>query len=102
VYHIEMPALTRIRQHMVASPRSWSAVLKSGIDIEGEQLARAPSGFEPTHRFIEDLKRKNLYTFTEFAETEALAPDFLDRYTDACERAAPLLAFLTKALGLRW
>lgn len=102
VYHIDMPALTRIRQRMVESPRHWAAVRKTGIEIEGDALTRAPAGFDPAHRFVEDLKRKDLYTFTEFTEREAAAGDFLDRHAAACERAAPLVEFLTKALGLKW
>jgi len=102
VYHLEMPALLKIRQHIVAAPKAWAAVLAAGIEIEGDRLSRPPAGFDPKHKFIEDLKRKDLYTLTEFTERQAIAPDFLDRYTDACERAAPLLQFLTKALALRW
>ena len=102
VYHTAMPALTRIRQHIVAAPKAWAAVRASGIEIEGDTLVRAPAGFDPAHEFIDDLKRKDLYTLTEFSEEDAASPRFLDRYTDTCERAAPLIAFLTKALGLRW
>jgi uncharacterized protein (TIGR02453 family) len=101
-YHIDRPALTRIRRHIVDWPARWARVRKTGLVIEGDTLTRPPTGFDPSHRFIEDLKRKDLYTMTEFTEGEAVAEDFLDRYTDACERAAPLLEFLTKALGLRW
>ena len=102
VYHIEMPALTRIRQSIAAPSSRWAAVRRTGIEIDGDALTRPPKGFDPAHRFVEDLKRKDLYTLTEFSEAEAAAGDFLDRYTAACERAAPLIEFLTKALGLRW
>jgi uncharacterized protein (TIGR02453 family) len=102
VYHLEMPALTRIREHIVAAPRQWAAVRKSGLTIEGDTLKRPPAGFDPAHRFVDDLKRKDLYTLTEFSEREVVADDFLDQYAAACERAAPLIEFLTKALGLRW
>ena len=61
-----------------------------------------PAGFAPDHKYIEDLKRKNIYSLTEFSEAQVTASDFLDRYVDACERVAPLIEFLTKALGLRW
>jgi uncharacterized protein (TIGR02453 family) len=102
VYHVDMSALTRIRQQIVdASPR-WATVRRTNIVIEGDALTRAPKGFDPAHRFIEDLKRKDLFSTTDFTEREAVAEDFLDRYTAACERAAPLVEFLTKALELRW
>ena len=102
VYHLEMPALTRIRRHIVDAPARWTAVKKSGVVIEGDMLARAPAGFDPAHKFIEDLRRKDLYSLKEFTEAQVVAPDFLDRYTDACVGAAPLVEFLTKALELKW
>ena len=102
VYHIDRPALTRIRYHIVESSARWASVRATGLVIEGDTLTRPPAGFDPAHRFIEDLKRKDLYTMVTFTEREVVAGDFLDRYTDSCERAAPLLEFLTKALGLRW
>lgn len=102
VYHLDTPALTRVRQQIVAAPKKWGAVLAAGIEIEGEQLKRPPTGFDRTHQFVEDLKRKNLYTGAEFSERDVVASDFLDRYVDLCERSAPLLEFLTRALGLRW
>ena len=102
VYHIDQPALTRIRHHIVDAPARWAAVRRTGVVIEGETLKRPPVGFDPAHKFIEDLKRKDLYTLAEFSAEEVTADDFLDRFTGACERAAPLIEFLTKGLGLRW
>jgi uncharacterized protein (TIGR02453 family) len=102
VYHTAMPVLTRLRRHMVDQPKRWQAVRDSGIPIEGEQLKRAPAGFDAAHRFVEDLKRKDLYSLVEFGEDEVISPGFLDRYVACCERVAPLIEFQTKALGLRW
>ncbi len=102
LYHGDKAAVTRIRQHVVDAARQWAAVRGTGIEIEGDRLTRAPAGFDREHRFVEDLKRKDFYTLAGFTPVEAGRNDFLDRYTDACERAAPLLEFLTNALGLRW
>jgi uncharacterized protein (TIGR02453 family) len=101
-YHPDMPSLTRIREHIVSEPRQWAKVLASGVPIEGDRLVRGPAGFDPAHRFIEDLKRKDFYTLTAFTERDVVAADFLDRFTESCERAVPLVAFLTRALDLRW
>ena len=102
VYHVETPALTAIRRRIVESSEAWAAVLAADIVIHGEQLRRAPAGFPAAHPHVEDLKRKNLYTLTEFTDEDVVAAGFLDRFTAACERAAPLLRFETEALGLRW
>jgi uncharacterized protein (TIGR02453 family) len=102
IYHPEMPALTRIRQHVVSSPKAWAAVLKSGVEIEGDSLKRAPAGFDPAHRFVVDLKRKDFYAGAEFTARQVTSSDFLDCFIDSCRDVSPLMKFLTDALGLRW
>ena len=76
--------------------------MRERVEIHGEQLKRAPAGFSASHEHIEDLKRQNLYTLTEFTNADVVAADFMDRFTASCEQAAPLVEFQTKALGLRW
>lgn len=102
VYHTAMPVLTRLRRHIVDQPKRWKAVLDSGLEVQGEQLKRPPAGFDGTHPFIEDIKRKDFYSLVEFSEPDVVDPDFLDRFTACCERVSPLIEFQTKALGLRW
>ena len=102
IYHPDPLALRRIRDRIVAAPKDWQAVLGHGLEIEGDTLTRVPSGFDPAHRFAADLKRKDHYALTTFTAREVSSTDFLDLYVAACERVAPLVAFLTKALGLRW
>jgi len=101
VYHIERPGLTRVRQRIVDLPHEWRRA-KEGLEIQGEQLKRGPAGFPSTHEHLEDLKRRQLYTLTQLSEADVVAEGFLDRFTEACVRAAPLIEFQTKALGLRW
>lgn len=101
VYHIDLPQLTKIRTRIVESPAEWSAV-RTHVDVQGEQLKRAPAGFSAAHRHIEDLRRQNLYALTEFTESDVAADGFIDRFAESCAKAAPLIEFQTKALGLRW
>lgn len=102
IYHPEMPTLTKIRQHIVSNPKGWAAVRKFGIEIEGDVLKRAPAGYDPAHRFIDDLKRKDFYGGSEFTERDVTSSGFLDTYIACCQDVAPLMEFLTKALGLKW
>lgn len=101
VYHIDLPQLTKIRTRIVESPDAWSA-LRTRVDVQGEQLKRAPAGFSRTQKHIDDLRRQNLYTLNEFTEADVVADGFIERFADSCARAAPLIEFQTKALGLRW
>ena len=102
IYHPEMPTLTRIRQRIVAEPREWARVRKAVPEIDGDRLTRPPAGFDPSHKFVEDLKRKDFYAGPELSMKDVTSKDFLDRYVDACASIAPLMEFLTKSLGLRW
>lgn len=99
IYHPAMPALTRIRHAIVDDVKAWRAVKKTGIAIEGESLRRAPAGFDPAHVFADDLRRKDLYAIEAFTQQDVCAPDFLDRYVEACARVAPLVRFIGRALG---
>ena len=100
IYHPAMPVLTRVRRAIVDDAKGWRAVKKTGIEIEGDSLRRAPAGFDPTHAFADDLRRKDLYAIEAFTPREVCAADFLDRYVEACARVAPLVRFIARAVGL--
>lgn len=102
VYHPEMPALTAIRLAIVNDAKRWKAVKTAGFEIEGDSLKRVPAGFDPAHAFVEDLRRKDFYTLERFTQSDVCAPDFIDRYVDACRNVSPLVAFLCRALSLRF
>jgi len=96
------PGLHKVRESIVARARAWKAIKDAGIEVTGDTLVRVPAGFDPAHRFAEDLKLKDFYTHTPLTDKEVLAPDFLERFTAICREAAPLMAFLTKAMELDW
>jgi uncharacterized protein (TIGR02453 family) len=102
LWHPDAAALTKVRERIVGKPREWKAVVKSGIEIEGDALKRPPAGYDANHPFIEDLKREDIYTMTRFTDREVTASDFVERYASACRRAGPLVAFLARALGMPW
>jgi uncharacterized protein (TIGR02453 family) len=107
IWHPDGKSLTRIRKAIAGNPEAWKRVLshrtfKRLHRLGGESLQRAPKGYDPDHPLIEDLKRKDYVSFSEFDEKAACSPDFIDRYTRACKAAAPFVEFLTLAVGLRW
>ena len=107
LYQPESDTLAKVRQAIVDKPDDWSATLadkrfRASATLWGEQLKRPPKGFPADHPHVEDLRRKHFIAVTTFDEKEVCAPGFLDRYTDACIAAAPLLRFLTVAVGQPW
>jgi uncharacterized protein (TIGR02453 family) len=102
LWHPDPASLFKVRQAIATKPAVWKALRKSGLEIEGEALQRVPQGFASTHPCAEDLKLKDFYITQTFTNAQVLAPDFLDQVAGACRSAAPLVAFLCRALGLSW
>lgn len=102
IYRPDMPMLTRIRLAIAEDAKAWRVVKRAGLEIEGDGLTRVPAGFDSAHPFADDLRRKDLYALVNFTQRDVCGDDFMDRYVDACRRVAPLVSFLTRAIGWRW
>jgi len=99
VWHPDSSALTKIRTAIVAKPDQWAKV-RSKLELEGDTLMRPPRGFEPNHRFIEDIKRKDFVASAGLTEAQVCAPAFMRDFVAACRTMLPLVEFTTRALGL--
>lgn len=93
--------LLRIREAIAADPQAWAAA-RRGLEVEGEALTRPPRGFDPAHTFIEDLKRKDFYALVGFDEKQVCGRNFQRDFLRAARRLSPLVAFLSRAIGLRY
>jgi len=92
-----------VRDAIVAHPDRWKRATRTcPLGEPGDGLQRTPRGYDPGHPLVADLKRHFFITTTSSTEKEACAPDFLDRFAQACRRATPLMRVLTGAVGLRW
>jgi uncharacterized protein (TIGR02453 family) len=102
IWHPDAPALTAIRETIVRDPDGWTRAkrLEGGLELRGDALKRVPSGFDKDHPHVEDLKRKDFFAWGRLSEEEVIAPAFLDRYTQLCQSAAPLMRFLCRALDV--
>lgn len=99
------PALTEIRNAMVADPDGWRDAsgdpdFLDEFSFVGDSLKRSPKGFDPGHPLIEDLRRKDHIAWVDFDEEDVISPDFLEEFSSVCRRAVPYMRFLTTALGL--
>ena len=94
-------ALRAIRQRMVDKPERWREATKD-IALRGEQLVRAPKGFDPDHSLIEDLRRKSFFSFQDADEKLATSAKFEDMVEKQFQKVAPLMAFVADALDLEF
>ena len=101
IWHPDNPALTRVRAAIVREPEKWAAVRKK-LELEGDSLARPPRGFDPGHRFIDDLKMKSYITSIPFTEQQVCGQKFMRDFVAACRKMSPLVEFTTKALGQKY
>ena len=102
LWHPDGPSLKMVRDRIANQTKEWKRVVSTGIIIEGDALMRSPQGYSPEHPFISDIKRKDFYTMKTISDSDVCSPDFMELYLDACKAAAPLVTFLTKAVGLPW
>ena len=105
IWHPEPTALARIRTAIVDDDKTWARI-KAGRDFRatcgmaGESLKRPPRGFDASHPFIEDLKRKDFATRSPLDAKRVASASFMNDVLDAFATSAPFLAFVTEAIGL--
>lgn len=98
-------ALAAIREHIVDAPSAWSRVVgaKAARDrggVQGDQLKRAPRGFDAAHQHVDDLRRQSFYLMSETTPAVACSPALLGEVTTGFRAAAPLARFVCDALEL--
>jgi uncharacterized protein (TIGR02453 family) len=102
IWHPDAPTLYKVRSAIVSRPEAWRKVKQAGLRIEGESLKRPPSGFDPAHPFIEDLKLKDLTTGVHFTDAQVIGAKFMKEFIRAGKTLNPLNKFLADALGVPW
>ena len=99
------PVLNVIRNHIIDNARGWSRIrnakkLQASGGIRGEELKRAPRGYDPGHQHIDDLRKKSFYVAVDAPPKNALAPGFVDEVADGFRLAASMMRFITDAMDL--
>jgi uncharacterized protein (TIGR02453 family) len=104
LWHPDGQALALVRQAIADDPAAWTRAVRGSFGkrctFGGDALKRPPRGFDPQHPLIEEIKRKDFVALHPLSEDQVCAPGFVRRFARACETMAPLVAFVTRALGL--
>jgi uncharacterized protein (TIGR02453 family) len=107
IWQPDSEALAAIRRAIVDNAELWRRITSSrafrrACYWDGDVATRVPSGIDPRHPLVEDLKRKDFVVTAEVAESDALGADFVDRFVRFCRAVSGLNEFLARALGLEW
>jgi uncharacterized protein (DUF2461 family) len=89
----------------VAYPDDWLSATREPpfaavFELGGDSLKRAPSGYDPDHPLIEDLKRKDFVGYAMLEEKTVTGDGFLDEYARICRSATPFVEFLCRAVDV--
>ena len=106
IWKPESASLKKIRDAIVEEPERWTAMkaamTQSGLTIDGESLKRPPRGYDKEHPLVEDLKRKTMFSSVVLTTAAATSDNFVEQTAAACKQLAPLVHYLTDALGLEY
>lgn len=105
VRHVPTGEVKAIRDAIVAHPARWKRVLANRscqLDDSDDTLKRPPRGYDPEHPYVADLKRKSFTSSTKLSQKQALSGDLLTQLATVGRQKAPLLEFLSNALGMPW
>ena len=97
--------LRQIRQAIAGQEARWRKIVnakgfvKTFGALHGDALKRPPKGFDADHPLIDDLKRKSFFAMNQSTKAVAMKPDFAQEVTATFRQAAPLMGFLTEAIG---
>ena len=87
------------RTAIATEPERWAKVRRK-LELEGDSLRQPPRGFDPSHLFIADIKRKDFVASVALTETQVCGPKLMRDFAAACRTMLPLVEFTTRALGL--
>ena len=94
-------ALQMIRTRIAEKPADWKKA-RGTLDHGEDSLKRPTQGFDPDHPMIEDLKRKSFTASKRLTDKQITGPDLMKSFIGACREIAPMMGFLSSAVGVRW
>lgn len=103
MWHPPAESLAQIRDAIVEHPARWKKVIaKVDVGEGSDKLKRPPRGYDPDHPLIEDLKRKSFISAADLTQKQVMSDKLLSDLAREYKRRAPILEFLSNAVGLPW
>ena len=105
IWHPDRDPLKKIRIAIDDQGARWKRLknnkkFKEFFELSGESLKRHPRDFDPDHKLIEDIKRKDFIAMCSLKAADMKSPEIVDLVIDRYKRSMPLVRFLCDALHL--
>lgn len=98
--------LKLIRDDISYDPTELQKILKSKAfatmfeTLQGEQLKKAPRGYDPAHEAVDLLRYKQFLLIRHFTDKEVIATDFINKVNDTFQAMRPFLNYMSSVLTM--
>jgi len=100
----ESDVLRKTREAIAEDPAAWRRAVggkfADTFGLEGESLQRPPKGFDPDHRQIEDLKRKDFIGVTQLSQKAVTSEGFMEELAGTFKAGGSLVRFICRAIAV--
>jgi uncharacterized protein (TIGR02453 family) len=105
IWRPDTEPLAQIRTAIAEDPDRWTKTTRAKpfaelYELGGDSLKRAPTGFDPEHPLIDELKRKDFIAVRTLDDKAPCSRGFLENTADTFAAAGPLVHFLCDATGV--
>jgi len=104
IYHPDPETMYLVRSHIAENDKELRRLLASKKnkklvgDLQGDELTRAPKGFDPQHPAIDLIKKKDWILDVTLKPSVATTPKLYNEILDRFRAMAPLIEFLNRPL----
>lgn len=105
IWHPDSKSLGKIREAIADRPAEWKRArdnkkFKSHFELTGDSLKRHPRGYDPDHKYIVDLKRKDHIGIKSLTAKEVTSKNLVTELKDMFVSSKPYMRFLCNALHI--
>lgn len=108
IWHPPTPVTRDIRLYIDDHQKQWRAITWDATfvelfgEVQGDRLKRVPREFDADHPLGDILRLKDFYAMKSISRKEVTSARLIEEVTATYEALSPLMAFLSKAVGLGW
>lgn len=105
IWHPDSKSLGKIREAIDDRPAEWKRArdnkkFKSNFELTGDSLKRHPRGYDPEHKYIVDLKRKDHIGIKSLTAKDVTSRRLVTELKDMFVSSKPYMRFLCNALHI--